>query len=161
MDDNGTPQSSHIQIQGKAMSLDTQFKHKALLPIWYYFHGHSNVLYVSKDFFPRLLLNNEYNIVMSVRQILKQFIWKPHYCSCFPGSTYKTYIKNELQSLTTFLYPIRQLTTHKFSYRDLGHTVLWSNINFCLRNVFIMEEHTLLFHCVAFAFIVRQMERLY
>ena len=52
MDDNGTPQSSHIQIQGKAMSLDTQLKHKALLPIWNHFHGRSNVLYDSEDFFP-------------------------------------------------------------------------------------------------------------
>lgn len=53
MDDNGTPQSSHIQIQGKDMSLDTQLKHKALLPIWNYFYGRSNVLYVSKDFINR------------------------------------------------------------------------------------------------------------
>lgn len=30
MDDNGTPQSSRIQIQGKAMSLDTQLKQKAM-----------------------------------------------------------------------------------------------------------------------------------
>lgn len=41
-----------------------------------------------------------------------------------------------------------QLTTQKSTYRDLGHNVLWSHINFCLCHVFIMGEHTLLFHCV-------------
>lgn len=66
----------------------------------------------------------------------------------FSRSYAQKYIKNELWPLTTFLYPIRQLTTQKSSQRDLGHTVLWSSINFCLRHVFIMGEHALLFHCV-------------